>query len=506
MWQDRHLTFSINRGKHAAVRLDTWFIKRQYHRTTLIGVGLLAKCGIAALAFVSVFSTGVSLALGASSSPERRCQAADAAVFGHCVDLANHEEVDLIVVTSQIRCGPASPCKYLLRGIIHPFAIIGGTEEAGFSQEADSGASFGLRIEKASGPIVIRGLQFDMGRSATRGMPGEIWTDMACPMSSSCPSEAIAIVDSANVLVDQVKIENAKLFGIAIVGSSNITIRRSAFLRSDLHGIWVARTPASRGLHVENNQFIDIRSNGAMLSGAPPDNSDTLGTNTITGNLFDHDHYAAVYHVCGPSGHDPCAGGELIIEQQSKSFMIADNEFRHGVLDEDPSLARVIRVSGIEVAPAGVYSVMIRHNYFHNLSAGAVSVDAPTVAPQLKVIDNTFEYVGGLDAAIGEARALGENLGNCQSEPAHCEWARPTGRLVWVTCGPTGAQESSATVRWNAQNIGLPMRIIADGRRVLLQLDSVIGRDQIGPQTSLDSLRLDLYSGATLLDTVGPCQ
>ena len=82
-----------------------------------------------------------------------------------------------------------------------------------------------------------------------------------------------------------------------------------------------------------------------MLSGLPPDASDPLGTNTVTGNLFEHNHNAAVYHVCGPSGHGPCADGQLDMEQGSNSFLIADNEFRYGVLDEDPSLARDYRIA-----------------------------------------------------------------------------------------------------------------------------------------------------------------
>jgi SAM-dependent methyltransferase len=191
-----------------------------------------------------------------------------------------------------------------------------------------------------------------------------------------------------NVLMDQVEINDAVRFGISIVGSSGITIRRSTFSRAGLHGIWVSPQPASRGLHIENNRFVGIRSNGAMLSALPPDGGDPLVVNTVTVNLFDHDHNAAAYHVCGASGHDPCPGGELDIEQHSDSFLIADNEFRHGALDEDPSLGDDLHIAVVEVAPLDIHAITVEHNFFHKMSSGAVAIDSPSVAPEVRMADN----------------------------------------------------------------------------------------------------------------------
>ena len=432
---------------------------------------------------------------------ERSCYAADSPTFSICVDRATRGKVDHLVLMGRIQCDRELPCGYVLRGISRPLTIVGGVAEAGFSRAADGGSGFGLRIEKSSGPIVVRGLQFSMGRSAAQGIAREIWTDPSCPARDSCPEAAITIAESTDVLIDQVQIIDAKRFGIAIVGVSSLTIRRSTFVRSGLHGIWVAKTPASRGLHIENDQFIDIRSNAAMLSGLAPDASDPLRTNTVTGNLFEHNHNAAVYHACGPSGNEPCAGSQLVIVQQSDSFLIADNEFRHGILDEDLSMVRDFRVAGVEIAPAYVHNVTIRHNYFYDLSAGAITVDSPAVASELRVVDNVFRHVGGRDPEIGEVGRAGENHGNCQVTAPGCVWERPIDRLGWEPCILKGNRECSAIIEWHGQRVKALPRVIIDSRRVFVQ-SNVADGERIASWTGAVPIRFDLYAGATLLDTL----
>jgi Right handed beta helix region len=437
----------------------------------------------------------------ATAAPVRSCEASDAAGFAQCLTSANAGQIDRIVVTGRIDCPASAACAFVLRPV-GPLTVVGLTSDAGFVRTPDSSLPYGLRIEHAAGPVVIRNLEFDMGRSAFHGPPGQIWTDDACPTRTSCPEAAIAIVGSTDVLVDQVQVLDAKRFAISIVGSSHVTIRRSTFTRSALHAIWVAQQPASRGLHIENNLFVDTRSNAAMLSGAAPDASDPLVMNTVTGNVFDHNHNAAVYHVCGPSGHDPCAGGQLDIERHSDAFLVADNEFRHGILDEDPSLAKDYRVSGVEIAPVAVHDVTIRHNWFHDLTAPAVSVDSPTAAPELRITDNAFDHVGGHGAPIDQAGKVREAHDNCTVDPqtvmareggpstsSSCPWTRPTGRL----------ELSGGTLRWHVQHANQPIRLIADGKRILAYSSAGDGDCTI-PQNQ--PTRIDLYARATLLDTM----
>jgi hypothetical protein len=456
-----------------------------------------------AMGILVTFMTNMGAAW-ATATPDlgdRGCQAADAASFSHCVERAMYGEVDRIVVTGVIQCGHDLTCGAVLIGVDRPFAIIGGTAGAGFARAADNRASFGLRFENSSGPIMVRGLRFNMGRSAVHGSPGAPWTDPDCPTPDACPQEAISIVGSSHVLVDQVDVADAPRFGISMVGSSGITIRRSTFSRCGLHGIWIASQPASRGLHIENNQFLDIRSNGAMLSGSPPDAGDPLGMNTVTGNLFDHDHNAAVYYACGPTGHGPCAGGELDIEHDSHSWLVADNEFRHGVLDEDPSLTRDLRITGVEVAPADVHAVAIEHNYFHDLTAGAIAIDSPSIAPEVRVVDNTFDGLGGREPAIGEVDRLGESHGNHPGAQGGGGWVRPEGRLTWTMCRSNSAQSCGAIIRWRGQAGASQLRVIVDGAKVFAR-SSPAGGEQAAPWLGPRPVRFDLYAGATLLDTI----
>jgi hypothetical protein len=428
---------------------------------------------------------------------ERTCKAANAADFLGCLSRANHGDVDRVAVTDMILCTAASPCGFVVSNVQRPLQIAGDRPGAGFSRAPDDRGKFELRIANTSGPIEISNLRFDMGRSAARGKPGEIWTDPACPSVDSCPSEALAIVNSSNVLIDRVEIDDAKLFGIGIVGSSEVTIRRSTFLRSGRHGIWVARAPVSQGLHIENSRFMDIRSNAVMLSGIVPPAGDPLGANTVTGNLFDHNHNAAVYHSCGATGHEPCAGGQIAIEHGSEAFVIADNEIRHGILDEDPSLREDFHVNGVEVAPDDIRSLKIIHNYFHDLSAGAIAIDSPRVAPQVSVIDNIFERLSARDPAIGEADLVAEQQGNCEAAQTLCPWSRPTGHLEGAAC----ADGSCVTLRWSSHAAHGPLRILENQHSVVASPNSAEGEQTIGA-TSETPARYDLYFRSTLLDTI----
>ncbi|PWT72605.1 MAG: hypothetical protein C5B59_15325 [Bacteroidetes bacterium] len=436
----------------------------------------------------------------AASQADRSCQAADQPSFLQCASEARQGGIDRIIINGTIDCGRNLACGGILIGINRSFEVTGGTADAGFSRAAENHASFGISIRNSSGPIVVRGLKFNMARRAPRGQPGAIWVDPDCPTPDDCPQEAIGIIHSNNVLVDRIQVLDAPRFGISIFDSYSITIRRSLFVRSGLHGIWVAAQPASRGLHVENNQFIDIRSNGAMLSVLPPDATDPLGENTVTGNVFDHNHNAAVYHVCGPTGHDPCAGGQLDIERHSARFLIADNDFRHGVMDEDPSLARDFRVTGIEIAPLEVQDIVIRHNYFHDLSSGAITSDSPIAARALRVLDNAFGRLGTGVAEINHAELVAENRGN-HSDSTGDQWRRPAGSLSWTPCRPDDGQKCAAVIRWESDIRDMSLRLILNGSHLFAKSAPARG-ERVFELPRSQPTRLDLYAGGTLLDTI----
>lgn len=424
------------------------------------------------------------------------CEAKNADALQRCVELAGGQGVDRIEVTGRISCGRYNPCRFVLREIARPLVIIGTSPDAGFYRELDAGPAFGVRILDSKGPIVVRNLTFDEGPNSAMGAPGQVWTNATCPRAADCPEASLEIGRSENILVDHCRFLSAKNMALEIGGSSNITVRRSHFSHSWIHGIWLARHPASRGVHVENNVFEDIRSNAIMFSGRRPSDDEAINMNTITGNVFRHNHSAAVYHSCGVSHWDPCPGGQLDIEQQSESLMVADNIFIDGKLDEDKTLENEYLVSGVEVAPVFISGIVIFHNYFSKLTGSAVAIDSADAARDTQLVDNVFPV--SPVPQVAHASALKLDTGNCAGDTNSCRFAVPTGNLELGQASSKVTSTGCVAIEWRASNFRAPLIMIADGlRRIEVKNQE---RGQLAPVCWDAWVRgIDLYSAYTLV-------
>jgi hypothetical protein len=117
------------------------------------------------------------------------------------------------------------------------------------------------------------------------------------------------------------------------------------------------------------------------------------------------------------------------------------------------------------------------------------------------VIDNVFDHLNPNLPAIVAAGRLASTQRNCQSVMPGCGWTRPTGQLTWGPCTLRDAMPCGAIIQWRAENLRAPLRLVADGREVIAQLNAVRGK-RVVPSVSSTPKRFDLYSGGTLLDSI----
>jgi hypothetical protein len=133
-----------------------------------------------------------------------------------------------------------------------------------------------------------------------------------------------------------------------------------------------------------------------MISVAAPPPDRGCRYNTIAGNLLNHNHYAAHFHVCGPTGHRPCGGGQLDIEKHSSRVLVFGNRILNGRIDEDTSIDPLPRVGGIEIGPTDVHEVLIVNNQISDMTSHGVGLNWPVVdVDSIWVRDNKIDRVGG---------------------------------------------------------------------------------------------------------------
>jgi hypothetical protein len=203
------------------------------------------------------------------------------------------------------------------------------------------------------------------------------------------------------------------------------------------------------------------------------------------------------------TNRDPCGGGELDIEQNSDAVVIAGNVFERGLLDEDPSLAKDYLVAGIEIAPSHVSNIEILYNLFNDLSSNAIAIDAPEVAPAVKVIRNIFLPSG--NPPITHSSGLAENTRNCFVGEKACIFITPRGHLTATLepCETDSISHCATIIQWASKHTKKGIRLIAEGTKEIIVSNAAQGNVR---WISTAPLRVDLYSGYLLLDTIAMFQ
>jgi len=347
------------------------------------------------------------------------CSAGDTTALAQCVARAEHAQSGIsVMITGDIDCMGAESCDFRFQHVAGPLTVRGASSvhPSVIRREPRYGGPVGITIDHSLGPVTISNLVIDEGPNRASGAPGAVWTDAACPAKALCQGSAFTILYSRHVTVDNVEALNGKPMGIELRADAEVSITHSTFVGNWLHGIWVAREPTSSGLHIEQNVFKDNRASAVEFIAAPPGPRSSAHWNTIRDNLFRHNTFASVYHVCGPMHDAPCGGGQLVIEQPSTAVLVERNDISDGVADEDPTLESRIPISGIEVAPSHVWDVLMIRNRIHDLTGSAIAIDSPDkTVGRLYAIDNCFRHVA-TPALLG-AQYLAENAGNTTECP-----------------------------------------------------------------------------------------
>lgn len=342
------------------------------------------------------------------------CSAGNVAGLAECVTRAEHVQSGIsVTITGDIDCQGSESCDFRFQHVAGPLTITGASSahRPMIRREPGYGGRLGITIDHSLGPVTISNLVIDDGPNRASGAPGAVWTNAACPVAAPCQGSPFTILYSSHVTVENVAALHGKPMGIELRADTEVSITHSTFIGNWLHGIWLAREPASRGLHIEQNVFKDNRASAIEFIAAPPGPGSGERWNTIRGNLFRHNTFASVYHVCGPAHDVPCGGGQLVIEQPSAAVLVEGNDISDGVADEDPVLTTRVPISGIEVAPSHVSDILIARNRIHDLTGSAIAVDSPDkTVGQLRAIGNCFHHVA--QPALLGAQYLAENAGN----------------------------------------------------------------------------------------------
>ncbi len=348
------------------------------------------------------FGFGLLLAVSSSGPTQAEgalCSAATANAFSNCIKAANAGAYAEIDVTGPINCDDSvNLCQFTLTNIDRTFVVRGTTAQSGFYRGGEHGGykHNTLTIQNSSGPVLLRDFTFDEGKNepltfeqfSANNPAVSVWTNRISPECTAhappagktyenpCPANSLRITASSVVTVDNVKFLEAKNFAIMIdSGSGNVTIRNSMFVDSFFNAIWSQNNGSIHGLHIENNKFLNIRSNALEISAVEPLSSDPVRTNTVTENLVENSHNTGLFFVRGCKGiANVCGGGEVLILSRSSNFLIEKNEIRNGGRPGTNIQKQNNDVRGIEMTPVDSHDIVVRNNRFADLSGPAIDI------------------------------------------------------------------------------------------------------------------------------------
>ncbi len=406
----------------------------------------------------------------AERCPERSCRAVDAASFRTCFDRVGEDEVDEVQVAARISCSGPGACAGVLRGIARPVWVHGTTADAGLHR-TDS-YTYPLLLIDGSSDVTVSDLALDEGVNACDASP--------------C-SSTVVVLDSMRVRFERLDVSSVKVMGIEGARTEDLVVRDSTFTASGVHAIWLANWPdaVSGRVRIENNHFVDGPGNAILFAAIAA----VERPSHISGNTFVHNHYDALYDVCGPAGDTPCPGGQLLIEHQTRHLVIENNVIRDGRLERYPDYG----ISGIEFAPADISDVIVAHNDIHDNTGAGIIMNVPTepTVARVTIQDNRL-YGNGSNIVFPGATSSG----NCTS--ADCPFVLPTGDVSaapnpCVLPEPDGA--CTSTLSWSSAE-ARAIQVLVDGTGVFSVNP---GGVQDAPWIGAAPARFELYGSATLL-------
>jgi hypothetical protein len=170
----------------------------------------------------------------------------------------------------------------------------------------------------------------------------------------------------ADLRISGVEIRSDKPVLLELRDATGVAIERSRFLDGTVFGVVFARGFHAEDVSLANNEFREIGANAVVVHNA-------TGVE-ITGNRFVDNHWDRQFLQCGPSGREPCTGGQILVrdhrDQPVSGVVIRGNV----VTQTDPTRATA---TGIEIGNADradLNGIIIVDNEISRLARQAIQV------------------------------------------------------------------------------------------------------------------------------------
>lgn len=415
----------------------------------------------------------------ASTTTAAVCKASDLSSLKNCFGKLTNNQTNKIEITNLITCSGSNACAFSLNNINRQVIVYGSTTGAGLFRTDTFTYPF-LTINNSRG-VLIKNLKFEENTNTTCRYP-----------TDNCAS-TISIADSSNIFLDQLTINNSKAMGVAASNVHNFYVSNSTISNVAVFGIWMNNNSSftSSDVHIVSNTFANNQSNAILFSA---NGGTTNSLNTITGNTFNHNHRNAVFSVCGASGKDPCSGGQLLIEQNTRNLQIANNTIQNGSNGSYSYLG----TSGIEFANANISDVKIANNDIHdNTGFGIVANEGLSHVTNINISNNRLYSNNYGNIAFPTAQIA--NI--CTS--ADCSLSLITGK---ISASPNpcqvllGSSQCTQTINWTSTNISNPQVKVGNFGGPFDGLFSINpSGGQMASWITDKGSQFNLYSGDTLI-------
>lgn len=297
------------------------------------------------------------------------CQAQDLVSWKSCLTKAHSRQINRINVTGPIYCEDSS-CALSISSIPQ-FKII-GSGEAAFVRSR----GFDIPLFKfiSVNLIIVSGIKvFESANRPVQLSPGQEESNAVCLAlpAQKCAS-TLEIYRAQSVQVTQSYFVNGKVFNAIFWGIDDLQIQQSRFDNAFLFGIWGSD---NKKITLSNSIFQKNRSNAFLISFTETEQA------LVSENIFDQNHHATAFHVCGASRQEPCPGGQIDLLNQVRNVTIEKNKFFNSRLsgefseDLNPNLI----ITGVEFEPhsSTIQNVKIDSNYYENNNAGLFYLNMP---------------------------------------------------------------------------------------------------------------------------------
>src|SRR5579859_2093611 len=208
------------------------------------------------------------------------CDVSDVSTLTSCVAAVRNGTTTNVRFTGMVPCSGNGTCLVDLSNVHGPVTFFGQPGVSSGFLRSDTYSYSILNLNGAS-DITFANLNFD------EGLP-----DPACPFDFSACQPTIFVLNSSNILFEQVTVVHSKQNGIAFTATQGITIQDSLIQDAAEFGIWSGsdRSSISSDVSITNNLIQDVQSNGIFLS--------FTQNATIQGNTLKHNHHVALFDVC----------------------------------------------------------------------------------------------------------------------------------------------------------------------------------------------------------------